>query len=69
MAYTPSRSVVGSGSGDSSARSSASFRSFLTPAAISSSSLVGHVGVLAQPRPEALDRVGFAHSSNISFGT
>ena len=38
VAKTPSRSVAGSGSGDSSARCSESFRSFLTPAVISSSS-------------------------------
>ena len=38
VAKTPSSSVAGSGSGDSSARWSASLSSFLTPAVISSSS-------------------------------
>src|SRR5207248_8720061 len=68
-AKTPSSSWSGSGSGDCSARWSASFRSRFTPPAISSSSSSSRS---AFSRSQVRNRSSgslFAHSSNIGFGT
>src|SRR5262249_43155536 len=69
VAYTPSKTADGSGSGDSSARVSASFSVLFTPAAISSSS---SSDMSAWSRSQLRNRsIGSfsAQRSNISFGT
>src|SRR5262249_30331522 len=69
VAYTPSASVDGSGSGDSSARVSASLSVFFTPALISSSSS-SDISAFSRSQPRKRSIGSFsAQRSNISFGT
>src|SRR5919108_2879713 len=69
VANTPSVTLAGSGSGDSSARWIASFRTFLTPAPISSSSASERAAFSRSQLRNRSSGSRLAHSSNISFGT
>ena len=66
VAYTPSSSVDGSGCGDSSARCERVVEQLLDAGGDLVLFLVGHLGVLAQPGAEALDRVATRPTSRTS---